>query len=260
MRFTTAVFCLCSLTGFSAEETIRVTSRFCGGPEEDGRTGFFFEIPISRARELPAWSPDGSAAAPLGLSAACAAAKKALQVRYSTTNEFELREIQMRPLNAFGTWYYDIECQTAKFDRRWSPCGMRAVILMDGGSVEPRVLGRDSELAEAMRQAERTSFDIEQNFARARMGDTNALAALFSFGRNVEAAKSPGFGKVLIEHLGELGDAAFARVVAVQTWEVKSAVASHLDAGVANTKVTRLQHPIAETFPLTYAALMSSGQ
>jgi len=259
MKFTVAIFCFCSLTGFSAEKPVRVTSRFCG-PEQDGQTGFFFEIPISRARELPAWSPDGGAAAPLSMSAACAAAKKALQARYSMTNEFEVREIEMRPLASFGTWYYDIECQTTKFDRWWSPCGMRAVILMDGGSVEPRVVGRDSDLAEAMRQADRSSFDVEQQFARARMGDTNALTALFSFSRNVDAAKSPGFGKALIEHLGELGDVAFAKVVAVQTPDVKTAVSSHLDAGIANTKVIRLQRPIAEAFPLTYAALTSSGQ
>ena len=183
-----------------------------------------------------------------------------MQARYSTTNDFDIRGIQLRPLASFGTWYYDIECQTTKFDRWWSPCGMHAVILMDGGSVEPRVVGRDSDLSEAMRQADSVSFDIEQQFARARMGDTNALAALFSFSRNVDAAKSPGFGKLLIEHLGELGDAAFSKVVAIGTPEVKAAVASHLGAGVTNTKVVRLQRPIAEAFPLTYAALRSSSQ
>lgn len=132
---------------------------------------------------------------------------------------------------------------------------MRAVILMDGGSVEPRVVGRDSDLSEAMRQADRMSFDIEQQFARARMGDTNALAALFGFSQKVDAAKSPGFGKILIEHLGELGDAAFSKVVAIQAPETKAAISSHLDAAVANTKVAKLRRPIAEAFPLTYAAL-----
>jgi hypothetical protein len=32
------------------------------------------------------------------------------------------------------------------------------------------------------------------------------LNALFTFGQNVDAAKSPGFGKEPLENLGELGD------------------------------------------------------
>jgi len=259
-KLTIAILSLSCLAALSAEDMVRVTSRFCGGPEEEGRTGFFFEIPIARARELPAWSPDSTAPLPLSLSAACAAAKNALQSRYSTTNEFEIREVQLRPLASFGTWYYDIECQTTKFDRWWSPCGMRAVILMDGSNVEPRVTGGDSDLSETMRQADRLSFDIEQHFARARTGDTNALAALLNFSRNVDATKSPGFGKVLIEHLGELGDSCFARVLARQPVEVKTAVLSHLESGAANTKVAKLRRPVSEAFPLTYAALTSSNQ
>ena len=134
---------------------------------------------------------------------------------------------------------------------------MHAVILMDGGSVEPRVVGRDSDLSEAMRQADRLSFDIEQQFARARMGDTNSLTALFTFSPNVDAAKSAGFGKLMIELLAELGDAGFAKSLAIQSPETRVAMRSHLDTGVANTKAVRLQRPIAEAFPLTYAILTS---
>ena len=257
MKLTIAIFWLCCLTAFS-EETVRVTTRFCGKPEE-GQTAFFFEIPVSRARELPPWSLDSSAAPPLSLRSACGAAKKSLQKRYSTDAEFEVREIELRPLLSFGTWFYDIECQTTKYDRQWSPCGMRAVILMDGTGVEPRVTGTDSDLAEAMRQADRESFDIGRQFARARMGDTNALVALFTFSRNVDATKSPGFGKGLIEILGELGDAAFPKILAIQSTDIKAAVRGHLDAGVANTKIARLQRPIAEAFPLTYEALNTSN-
>jgi hypothetical protein len=258
MKLTMAVLSLSCMAALPGENMVRVTSRFCGGPEEQGRTGFFFEIPVARARDLPAWNPDSNMPPPLSPSEACVAARRALQSRYSTTNEFQTREIEIRPFAAFGTWYYDIECQTTKFDRSWAPCGMRAVILMDGSNVEPRVTASDNDLSGAMREADRLSFDIEQQFARARAGDTNALAALLTFSRNVDAAKSPGFGKVLIEHLGELGDSCFARVLVLQPAEVKTAVLSHLESGVANTKMAKLRRPISEAFPLTYAALMDS--
>jgi len=256
MKIAASILCLFCLTTFAAEEMVRVTSHFCGR-EEEGQTGFFFEIPIKRAGELPTWSPDSTSVPPISMSSACATAKKALQTRYSTTNDFDIREITLRPLAAFGTWYYNIECQTTKYDRSWSPCGMRVVILMDGGSVEPRVVGRDSDLSEAMRQADRVSFDIEQQFARARMGDTNALVALFGFCQNVDVVKSPGFGKVLIGLLAELGDFGFAKILSAQSVDVRAAVGTHLDAGVSSTKVMRLQRPIAEAFPLTNAAVTS---
>ena len=64
---------------------------------------------------------------------------------------------------------------------------MRAVILMDGSDVEPRIVNGAPDLSEVMRQADQMSFDVEQQFARARMGDTKALAALFSFSKNVDA-------------------------------------------------------------------------
>jgi hypothetical protein len=259
MKFTASIIFLYCLTTFAAEQTVRVTSLFCG-KEEDGQTAFFFEIPVAKTKELPSWSPDKSIAPPLNLSRACEAAKTAIQARYSMTNEVEVRGILLRPLVSYDTWYYDVECQTTKFDRSWSPCGMHAVILMDGSNVEPRVVGPESDMAEAFRQAERVSFDIGQQFARAKMGDTNALIAVFSFSRNVDAAKSVGFGKWLVELLGELGDDAFARNLAIQTPEARTAMASHLEAGVANTKVTRLRRPIAEAFPLTYAALRSSNR
>src|SRR4051794_40645639 len=116
MKIATSILYLFCLTTFAAEETVRVTSRFCGR-EEEVQTGFFFEIPIKRAREIPSWSPDSTSAPPVSMSSACAAAKKAMQTRYSTTNDFDIREIQLRPLASFGTWYYEIECQTTKFDR-----------------------------------------------------------------------------------------------------------------------------------------------
>jgi hypothetical protein len=257
MKTTIAIFCLFCLRGFAADEMVRVTSHFCGDSDE-GRTGLFFEIPISKAKEQPKWSPDSSSPPPLSIPAACAAAKKAMKSRYSTTNEFEVRSIELHAMASFGSWYYNIECQTTKFDRGWSPCGMRAVILMDGSNVEPRLSGRASDLAEAMREADRQSFDIEQQFTRARMGDTNALAALLVFSQSVDATKSAGFGKLLIQQLGLHGDTAFARILGVQTSEVKIAVGSHLEAGVSSTKVIRLQRPLVEAFPLTYATLISS--
>lgn len=256
MKLAIFASCLCCFTTFAAEETVRVMSLLCGRPEE-AQTELFFEIPVSRAGKLPSWRPDSTDTPPLSMSAACAIAKKALQVRYSTTNEFEVSRVQLRSMASFSSWYYDIECQTTKFDRSWSPCGMHAVIMMDGGNVEPRVVGKDSDLTETMRQADRISFDIEQQFARARMGDTNALAALFGFSRNVDAAKSPGFGRILIGYLAELGDDGFAKILSTQSADVKAAVRTHLDAGVANTKMVRLQRPIAEAFPITYAAITS---
>jgi hypothetical protein len=136
---------------------------------------------------------------------------------------------------------------------------MRAVILMDDTSVEPRIEQKASEFSEAMRQADLHSFDIEQQFARARMGDTNAFIGLLAFGRNIEAANSPGFGKSLLEILSELGDTGFSNVLATQPLEVRICVSKHLAAGVANTKVARLQRPISEAFPLTYAVTSSSN-
>ncbi len=253
------LLCLYGFTAVAAEENVLVTSYYCGRAEE-GQTAFYFEIPISRAKQLPSWAPDTSQAAPVSLSAACVIAKQALQTRYATTNAFEVRTILLQPMASFGTWYYNIECQTTKFDRWSSPCGMRAVVLMDGGSVEPRVEGRDSDLSETLRQANRKSFDLERQFARARMGDTNALVALLVFGPNIDPAKSPGFGSFLIELLGELGDTNFARFAAEQTTEVKTAIAGHLAAGATHTRAARLRRPITEAFPLTHAALTDSGR
>lgn len=53
MKLTIAILSLSCMAALSGEVMVRVTSRFCGGPEEAGRTGFFFEIPIARARKLP---------------------------------------------------------------------------------------------------------------------------------------------------------------------------------------------------------------
>ncbi len=255
MKIIAFILCLSCVTMVAAE-TVRIATFYCGSKDE-GQTGLFFEIPVKRARELPTWSPESTNAPPVSMSSACATAKKAMQARYATTNDFEIRGIHLCSLASLDTWYYDIECQTTKFDRWWAPCGMRAIILMDGETVEPRIEGRASDLSEVTREANRVSFDIEQQFARARMGDTNALTALFDFSPKVDAAKSAGFGKLMIELLGELGDASFSKLIAFQSSESRTAIRSHLDVGVANTKSTRLQRPIAKAFPLTYAALTS---
>jgi hypothetical protein len=235
------------------ETNLLVTSCFCSG------ANYFYEIPMSKASALPQWNPESGATAPLSISSACALAKKALAARVPQLKQMEVRHIELWPVAKTGSWYYRIEGQGVMFDRYESPCGLMAVILMDGSNVEPRVTETPSDLAEALKQASTNSFDYAGRMAQAFSGSTNALAQVLGFSRNIDPARAPGHGALLIEALGMLGDETFAKVAAAQAPDTKAAVLAHLTTGATHTKIAKLQRPIAIAFPLTYEALTTSN-
>jgi len=213
-----------------------------------------FEIPRNKAVAQPPWNPETGAVPPLRITLACAAAKRALQLRYDTNIEFGIHEITLRPMTSFGTWYYDIEGKTPQ---HVGEAEMHAVILMDGSNLEPTIV-RTPDFSAIYRQAKLDSFDIQRKFAQARLGDAEALSAIFAFSTKFEATKTPEFGEMFIELVDYLGDANVAKVAATQTPEVKVSVLGHLDAGAAHADVTSLQQPIAKAFPLTYNTLVAN--
>lgn len=245
------------LTVFNApaiEQTnLLVTARFCDDAES------FWEIPMSKANALPKWSPETGSPPPLSIVSACTFAKKTLAARRPELQEIEVRHIELWPVGQTGSCYYMIEGQGIKYDRYMSPCGLYAVIFMDGSTVEPRVAEKASDLAEAMKAASRHSFDYGGRMAQVFSGSTNALAQMLGFSRHIDPTASPRHGALLIEALGMLGDDIFAKVVAAQSPETRAAVIAHLNTGAAHTKVARLQRPIPEAFPLTYEALKASN-
>ena len=215
------------------------------------KTRFVFEIPRDKAKAQPPWDPETGAVPPLRVTLACATAKRALQLRYDTNLEFGIREIALRPMTGFGTWYYDIECNSRDL---LGGSEMHAVILMDVSDLEPTIV-RTSDFSSIYRQAKLDSFSLDQKIARARMGDAEALSGIFAFSTRFDATKTPEFGTLLTETVAYLGDANVAKVATAQPAEVKASVLGHLDAGAAHEDVTSLQHPVVEAFPLTYKAL-----
>src|SRR4051812_20986437 len=145
----------------AAEQTnLLVTSLFCSDAQ------YFWEIPLSRADALPKWSPETGSPPPLSIVSACTFAKKALAARRPELQGIEVRHIELWPVAQTGSWYYKIEGRGMKYDRYMSPCGLDAIIFMDGSTVEPRVTETPSDLAEAMKVASRYSFDYGGRMAQ----------------------------------------------------------------------------------------------
>jgi hypothetical protein len=256
MKILIFFLCLFVLTTRGAPLSDETDVRLISYAWESGNTRYVFEIPQEKARQLPQWNPETSAMPPLRTSLACAAAKKALQVRFATNLDFQIREIILRRISGFDTWYYDIGCGTTNLAEG---CGMRAVILMDGTNVEPDPPPNAADYQYLFREDELHSAEIERNFARTAMGDPKALAAVFALSTNLDPAKTPQLGERLLEILPFLDDPNVARIAAVQTPQVKASVLTHLEAATATVKNVSLRRPIAEAFPLTYNALRANG-
>ena len=114
---------------------------------------FVFEVPTAKAETLPKWVPETGKPAPLSISRACALAKQALKTGRPDLEDFEVYEITMRHIDwlrvhethSTETWFYEIHCRAKKNNEYTRPCGLIALILMDGTNVEPVIRRQQKE-------------------------------------------------------------------------------------------------------------------
>jgi hypothetical protein len=103
---------------------------------------FIFQIPEAKLEGLPKWHPDGDKPLPVSLKRATELGRAALKIRHPSIQEFETSSVILREIVAtkrYGAWFYEIDYLGKRDGKPIGSCGLFAVILMDGTSVEPVV-------------------------------------------------------------------------------------------------------------------------
>ena len=107
-----------------------------------GSKEFIFQIHEAKLERLPNWHPDGDKPAPLSLKRAAELGRAALKLRHPNIQEFETSSVTIREVvdnKRYGVWFYLIDYLGKTDGKPVASCGLYAVILMDGTSVEPIV-------------------------------------------------------------------------------------------------------------------------
>ena len=126
-------------TGFTQDaEKLRLALITCGDRQSD----FLFEISKAKMGTLPKWHPESDSPAPVSLKRAYELGRTGLKNRYPDIDEFEVGMVRISEVistERHGTWFYEVNYIGKRDGKPVGSCGLFAVILMDGTSVEPVV-------------------------------------------------------------------------------------------------------------------------
>jgi len=102
-----------------------------------------FQISAARADALPktGWHPESDLPPPVTLKQACLLAKASLKARLPEWDEFTVAQVDLHRIVGTEQWCYHVACGARKNGplpvSGSSLCGITAVVLMDGTSVDP---------------------------------------------------------------------------------------------------------------------------